>query len=110
MTKFLLLYRSSATPADQMANASAEQAAAGMAAWMAWAANAGHAIVDFGSPVSAAAHVGPPAPPAGSHIGGFSILEAESVAALTELIGDHPHLQAPDGSIEVLEFLAMPGT
>jgi hypothetical protein len=110
MAKYLLLYRSSATPGEQMANATPEQAEAGMAAWMDWGQKAGEAIVDFGSPVANVKAVGSDnAGPSGTHIGGFSILEAGSLETLTELLSEHPHLQAPDGSIEVLEFLTMPG-
>jgi hypothetical protein len=42
------------------------------------------------------------------HISGFSILQAESADALTGVLDGHPHLQMR-GSIEVLEFLSMPG-
>ncbi len=47
MSKFMVLYRSDVSAADQMAGATAEQAQAGMDAWMAWAAKAGEAIVDL---------------------------------------------------------------
>jgi hypothetical protein len=44
-----------------------------------------------------------------SHIGGFSILQAESRQAVEALLQHHPHLMAPGGWIDVHEFLAMPG-
>jgi hypothetical protein len=37
MSKFLVLYRSSVSAREQMANATPEQAQAGMQAWQAWA-------------------------------------------------------------------------
>jgi len=44
------------------------------------------------------------------YIGGFSILEADSVEGVKQLLDDHPHFHAPgDPSIEVLEFLPIPG-
>ncbi len=108
MTKFMVLYRAAMSAQEQMAAGTPEQAQAGMEAWMAWAGKAGDAIVDLGSPLSEAEWVGPD--PAGDslHIGGFSILQAESVDALTAILDGHPHLDM-GGSIEVLEFLAMPG-
>lgn len=39
---------------------------------------------------------------------GFSILQADSTDALNALLDGHPHLTW-GGSVEVLEFLAMPG-
>jgi hypothetical protein len=38
------------------------------------------------------------------------VLEADSVEAVKKLLNDHPHFHAPgDPSIEVLEFLPVPG-
>ena len=72
MTKFLLLYRSPVSAADQMAGSTPESAQAGMDAWMAWAGKAGSAIVDMGSPVSPVQSVGAERA-SGDFIGGFSL-------------------------------------
>ena len=48
MTRFLVLYRSSTTAAQRMAEATPEQARAGMDMWLKWAATAKDAIVDLG--------------------------------------------------------------
>ena len=109
MTKFMVLYRSAVSAREQMASGTPEQAQAGMDAWMAWAGKARDAIVDLGAPLADAAHVGPGS--AGGdpeYISGFSILQAESADAVTALLDGHPHLQT-GGSIDVLEFLSMPG-
>lgn len=111
MTKFMVLYRSEVSAKDQMASATPEQAAAGMEAWMAWAAKAGDAIVDLGAPLELAARTGPGSPAAGAaQVTGFSILQAESVAELTTLLNEHPHLHMAGGSIDALEFIPMPGS
>lgn len=111
MTKFLVLYRSSVSAREQMSNATPEQAKAGMEAWMTWAAKAGDAIVDLGSPLGAAAHLGPASPGVdASQLSGFSVLQAESADALTEVLDGHPHLGMEGGSIEVLEYLPIPGS
>jgi hypothetical protein len=96
--KFLVLYRSSVGAREQMAGATPEQAQAGMDAWRAWMESAGSAVVDFGAPVAG-----------DSDVSGFSILEGDSRGQVEALLADHPHRQAPGASIEVLEFLTMPG-
>jgi hypothetical protein len=106
MNKFLVLYLSDVSAREQMAGATPEQAQAGMDAWMAWAGKAGDAIVDLGAPLGEAAYVGPGS--AGGNVTGFSILQGESADAVKSVLDGHPHL-GMGGSIEVLEFLSMPG-
>jgi hypothetical protein len=106
--KYLVLYRSPVSPREMMAASTPEQAQAGMEGWMRWAGQAGSGIVDLGSPVASSATVGKKAD-SGTPIGGFSVLEADSVDALKTLLDGHPHLEAPEGSIEALEFLPIPG-
>ena len=45
MARFMVLYLSSTSAREQMANATPEQAQAGMDAWVQWAGKAGDAIV-----------------------------------------------------------------
>jgi hypothetical protein len=84
-----------------------------MELWMAWATKVGAALVDLGSPLSGVGTVtssGPQAETSRPFVGGFSILEADSVDAANKLLNDHPHFHATgDASIEVLEFLPIPG-
>ena len=98
MSKFLVLYRSPVSARDQMANATPEQAQAGMQAWQSWADQAGSAIVDLGAPLDGEGDVS-----------GFSILQADSRSSLDELLADHPHRHTPGAAIDVLEFMAIPG-
>ena len=104
MTKFLVLYRAATTAAEQMAAGTPEQARAGMDAWMTWAQRAGDAVVDLGSPLT----VVEPGGDAGDPIGGFSVLQADDAEALVKVLDGHPHT-AMGGTIEILEFLPMPG-
>ena len=108
MTKFMVLYRSSTSARDQMANATPEQMKAGMEAWMQWAGKAGDAVVDLGAPLAPAAHVGSGSSDAGE-ISGYSVMQADSAAALGGVLDGHPHLSMPGNSIDVLEMLSMPG-
>jgi hypothetical protein len=110
MTKYLLLYRAAVSAPDQMANATPEQAQAGMDAWMQWAGRAGSAIVDMGSPVSYGGTVGATYPAGEGNIGGYSVLEADSLEALKGLLEGHPHLTMGEGAgIDIHELLDMPG-
>ena len=104
MAKYLILYRSPMTAAEQMAQSTPEQAQAGMDAWNAWAGKAGTAVVDLGSPTQVVESGGDQGDP----IGGYSILEAESPEALAAVLEGHPHT-AMGGTIQSLELLAMPG-
>ncbi len=109
MTKYLVLYQSTASPAEQMAQATPEAAQTGMQAWMAWAQRAGAALIDLGNPVSYVMTSGGTDPAPGTpHLGGFSILQADSREALDALLDAHPHFGAPGASIAD-EFLAIPG-
>jgi hypothetical protein len=103
--KYLILYRSKMTAGEQMSGSTPEEAQAGMDAWMAWGANAGDALVDWGAPTQPTSEDDPG--PAG-WIGGYSVVQAEDTAALTALLASHPHHQV--GTIEVLEMLDMPGS
>jgi hypothetical protein len=108
VAKYLVLYRSKVSAGEQMEGASPEDAQAGMEAWMQWAGKVGDAMVDMGSPLQTVATVG--GSDSGTYISGFSILEADSSKAAEGLVDGHPHLMSPgDPSIEVLEFLAIPG-
>ena len=110
MKKFLVLYRAPIASFDQMMQATPEQAKAGMDAWMAWAKKAGSAIVDLGSPVGNGSSVVRTSVSAGTtKIGGYSVLQGESMKTVTKLLEDHPHFMIPGATIEVLEVLALPG-
>ena len=93
-----------------MANATPEQAQAGMDAWMRWAGRAGSAITDMGSPVSYGGTVGATYPAGEGNIGGYSVLEADSLDALKGLLDGHPHLMMGEGAgIDIHELLELPG-
>jgi hypothetical protein len=108
MAKYLVLYRAPTSSGEQMANASPEEAQAGMELWMKWAGEAGSSLLDLGAPLSSIAMLGPGE--AGQPVCGFSILEAGSKEDVKKLLADHPHFHmSGDVSIEVLEFLPIPG-
>ena len=103
MPNYLVLYRSTAAPGEQMAGTE-EEMQASMEAWMAWGAAAGEQLVEFGSPTMPTGDVDPG--PSG-WVGGYSILQADDLQALDAVLEGHPH--KAHGVIEVLEILPMPG-
>lgn len=110
MKKFLVLYKAPLASFDQMMKATPEQRKAGMEAWMAWMGKAKPAIVDMGAPLGPTLNVTPAGAVAGRNdIGGFSILQGESKEVVAEVLKGHPHFMTPDGFIEVVEMMPMPG-
>jgi len=107
---FLVLYNSPTPAAEMMANVTPEQAEAGMAGWTAWADRNRDAILDLGVPLGSGKHLEPGTASAGSsQATGYSIIQADSLDAASKILEDHPHFHTPGGTIEVLEFLQMPG-
>jgi hypothetical protein len=106
MKKYLVLYRSTVSAREQMAKTTPEQSKAAMGEWMAWAQRVGSGMVDMGSPLGETTLVNGKA--GGGFIGGFSILQATSMGDAQKLVDGHPHLKA-GGSIELLEFMPIPG-
>jgi hypothetical protein len=110
MKKFLVLYKAPTSSFDQMRKATPEQQKAGMDAWMTWSKKSAGSIVDMGAPLGKSLRVTPGGSTAVSNdLGGFSILQAESKEALAESLKDHPHFMTPDGTIEVVELMPIPG-
>jgi hypothetical protein len=110
MAKFLVLYNSPVPAEQMMAQVTPDQAQAGMALWNEWAEKNSDSITDLGAPLGSGKHVEPGAvSPGTTKATGFSILEADSLDDAVRLVAEHPHFQTPDGTIDVLEFLEMPG-
>jgi hypothetical protein len=110
MKKFLVLYRAPTASFDQMMKATPEQAKAGMDAWMAWGTKAAPSIVDMGAPLGKAMRVTPTgAQQTRNDLGGYSVMQAESKEALAETMKGHPHFMTPEGFIEIVEIMPMPG-
>ena len=111
MPKYLVLYKSTTTSEELMANSTPEQMEAGMQAWMEWSQRTGDALLDLGSPLGNGKKVTTDgATDGGAHIGGYSVLQADSIDEATALVKDHPHFMTPgDSAILVLEYMPIPG-
>ena len=111
MKKFLVLYKASQSGFEQMMKSTPEQQKAGMDAWMAWSQRAGKSIVDMGGPLGKTLRVnkGGEASPTKNDLGGYSVMQAESKEALAATMKEHPHFMMPDGWIEIVELMPIPG-
>ena len=106
MKKFLVLYHAPASAMEQMAKATPAQAKAGMDLWMKWKDKNSKGIVDLGMPLGNGRRLQSGQP---STVVGYSIVQADSIDAATKMMKDHPHFHTPGGSVEVFEFLPVPG-
>jgi len=110
MKKFLVLYKAPLSAFEQMQKATPEQQKAGMDAWMAWSKKSAASIVDMGGPLGKSLRVTPSgSSPVVNDLGGYSVLQGESKEALAESLKGHPHFMMPDGTIEIVELLPIPG-
>ena len=84
---------------------------AGMAAWHQWAREHQADIVDMGGPLGRTKLIGPGGiSDIRNHMGGFSIVQAESQEAAAQLFIGHPHFSLfPGEGVEVMECLPVPG-
>ena len=107
MSKFLFLYRGPATPMDDI---TPEAGAELTAAWNAWSAAAGPALVDLGAPFGRRTAVADDGSTReASDQNGYSIVEADTLEGATALTEKHPFLTEGKGrfAIEVFELVPM---
>jgi hypothetical protein len=107
MAKFIYLYRGPATP---MSDLTPERGAARMAAFDAWIEKVGAALVDVGSPFGTSGSVrddGTAGTP--GDLTGYTIVEADDLAAAKALTDDLPFLSSGAGrcAVEIFELLPM---
>lgn len=104
MTNFVLLYTGGGMPEGE------EEQAAVMAAWGAWYAGMGEAIVDGGNPFSASKSVTDKGVSDGSFsspaVTGYTIISADSLDVAVAKVKDHPHLNY-GGQVSVYETFQM---
>ncbi|MGV8897427.1 MAG: YciI family protein [Rhodoglobus sp.] len=111
MTKFLYLYHSPMTPAEATPPDDSQMQEV-MNQWMAWGAETGEHLTDFGSPLANGVRVSPggATTPSTREVSGYSMIEADSMDEALSFAKNHPHLNMPDGcEIEVHELQPVPG-
>jgi hypothetical protein len=110
MKTYLVTYHSPASAMKKMAKATPDEMAAGMNEWMKWAKKCGKQLVEMGAPLTGSVNLKATggAVPSKRKITGYSILQAESMAAAKKLLKGHPHLAWIKGcEIEVHEAMPM---
>lgn len=107
---FLVTYHSPASAMKKMMTATPEEQAAGMNEWMKWAQKCGNQLIEMGAPLMGGVNLKATgaATPSKRKLTGYSILQAESMAAAKKLLKGHPHLSWAKGcEIEVHEAMPM---
>ena len=96
MTKFMILYGSSMSASELMANATPEQMKASMEDWLKWRDTASKTFkVDFGLPLQAVGKMTQSgAAESDNKTSGYSIVDGESKEALMEILKTHPPFPA----------------
>ena len=107
MKKFLVLYHSPISNQEQMKKATPELMKAAMDGWMKWAGKAGKALVDMGAPLGDSGWI--KGTPRVGHLGGYSMVQTDSIDAAKKLFDGHPHFELPGASIQVVEIMPTPG-
>ena len=76
-----------------------------------WRTKASKSLVDMGGPLGKAVSVKKGGATAASpnDLGGYSVMQAESKEALAAQMKEHPHFMMPDGWIEIVEIMPVPG-
>ena len=100
MARYLVTYHGSAPPSDP---AAAEQMKAAFGQWL---QEAGGAVVDPGAPVHIVKQVANGTPADAVEIGGYSIIEAPSLAAAERILQIHPFV-GRGGTLQVNEVMVL---
>jgi len=110
MTEFIVLYYTPKSAQDKCKDMSPDEMSKMMETWMNWAKNCGDHLVDMGSILSNGKHLDiSGSTSSSSEVGGYSIMQADSVAKIEELLKENPHLGMGDGfHIEIHEKMPLP--
>lgn len=110
MKKYVAIYVAPTEALDaMMENMSDEDAKKGMDDWTQWAKQHEAAIVDLGAPLGKNKRVNRDgAIDERNGICGYTIVQAESHEAATQVFTNSPHLDMAGAYVEVLEWVDMP--
>lgn len=110
MGRYIVVYHAPLSARERLAQATPEQAMAGVQQWVAWAQKLGASLLDPGRPFGQTVELTPAgSAPAHSDMVGMSVIEAPDMAAALALVGDHHHLYWAEGcSITVHEEIGIP--
>lgn len=109
MSKFILLYKGPATPAEQMDEELTQKI---MGAWQTWMQKLGPAMIDMGQPMANGKSVVDDGSEGQAlDLTGYSIIEATDINEALTLVDGHPFLSDKTGdfSVDVFELMPVPG-
>ena len=110
MAKFVALYTAPAAMIAEWNAAPPEDAAAGMAEWMAWADTQKAAITDLGNPLGKTLRLtSEGTEDIKNELVGYTIVEADSHADAAKIFAGNPHLKFPGAAVEIIEAVNLPG-
>ena len=110
MKRYIVLYCAPLAVAERFAQVPLEEAQQGVKLWVTWAEKIGTALVDPGKPLGNAIKVTKTGiTKTDSEIIGMSILQANTMDEIREMVKDHHHLHwAEECEIVVLEEMPIP--
>ena len=109
MTEFLILYNAPKALQHNCDDMSKEDMAKIMQSWMKWAEVCGDHLLDLGAPLANRKRLDTSGTTSNSEVGGYSIMQADNVAKIEELLKTNPHLAWGEGCyIEIHEKLPLP--
>lgn len=111
LKKFMVLYMAPVAALTQTMSATPAQMKASMAEWQKWGDKNKKSIVDMGAPLGKTKRVTPAgASDAKNELGGYTIVQGESLDAVSKIFAGHPHFKmTKDAKIEIVEIMPMPG-
>ena len=112
MSKYIVIYHAPKQYMELMQDkgATPEEMQAEMQAWMAWAGRCGEDLLEMGGPLVVNVKLtNAGSSPSDKSVVGYSILQADDMAAAQSMLEGHPHLGLdPACEIEVHEVMQMP--
>jgi hypothetical protein len=110
--RFLIIYHAPIDAIAQTSNSSPEEMAEGMALWKAWANRVGRKLTDYGAPLINGKRLDSngSSVPSTRDVAGYSLLEAEDLEEVMDLLTGHPHISGwhPEATIEIHETMLLP--
>ena len=110
MTEFIVIYYAPKSAQDKCKDMSPDEMSKMMEAWMKWAENCGEHLVDMGSILGNGKHLDTSGSiSSSSEVGGYSIMQADNVAKVEELLKENPLHGYCDGFyFEIHEKMSCP--
>ena len=110
MTEFTVIYYAPKSAQDKCKDMSPDEMSKMMEAWMKWVESCGEHLIDMGSPLSNGKHLDTTgSTPSSSEVCGYSIMQADNVAKIEELLKENPHLGMGAGfHVEIHEKMPIP--